>query len=891
MATPVSLFRLSHLALTLCILSLMQKTAVAQGVTGSLRLTVCDSLGDPISGVQVAVTGAELQGTRGTTSDAKGRCEVLALPPGLTSVRLSHPAYDPVILENARVQLGKSTNLGTVRLHQATHPMPEVVVTADMRNTTVNSTTYGSNLRPGEIDALPLQRNYKDMITMLPLSNLSYYDDGVNIAGATGFENKYFVDGVEVTDPLFQVSSTVLPYNFIREIEVKAGGYDADARSALGGALNVITYSGTNEFHGSVFGFYTNNKFAKDPTLGLADPTQMPFSNYDVGFGLGGPIVRDQLWFYVAYNPTFTRRDVNVPGHGISPDKMLTNSVAGKLTWKAADRLNVTMTITGDPMTQDAVGREVGGVPPDSLITTDSYFQKILEGNLDLSLNGTYMVTENFLIEGVLARVNHYATGDPATPQGASEPFFVDNQTNAWAGGPSSTWDAFRSATMARLVATVNGGGHTVRVGAEYKANSTDNRYRNERIDKYSDTSYQENASAGWQTVHDRIPAVFVQDMWQITRSLSVHAGVRWDGQEVFGSNGALAQKVTLPLQPRVGFVYMPDDQGVHRIFGSFGRYAQEYALGNGLGFSDQSYGYVINYTHDPRVSHAGGDTLPGGGTGTVSAGIDGLRGQYYDDFNLGYQHQFDPTINVRVEGLFRTLREAIDDSYNAAQQKYFIGNPGRGNLSESPRTRRDYLAMVLTVERSGDKHFNFLASYVLSRAYGNYGGLYDPVQQNWAPWAQTSAFDDPNNTRKFGSGLLPNDRTHVLKLAGSYRFDFGFSAGLFFTAQSGTPLNEYAWNGIAAILMAPRGTKGRTKAVWDLNARFAYDLPTGSFARTRLFLDLSHIASQKTAVYLQEYKGNIDANGVYTYLDSNYGVAYRYQPPMSARLGFEVSF
>ncbi len=854
----------------------------------NLRLTVCDSLGEPISGVQVAVTGVELQGTRGIISDAKGRCEVLALPPGLISVRLIHPAYYTVILENARVQLGKSTNLGTVRLHQAIHPMPEVVVSTDIRNANVNSTTYGSNLRPAEIDALPLQRNYKDMITMLPLSNLSYYDDGTNIGGATGFENKYFVDGVEVTDPLFQVSSTVLPYNFIREIEVKAGGYEADSRSALGGALNVITYSGTNEFHGSVFGFYTNNRFYKDPELGLADPTQGPFSNYDVGFGLGGPIVRDQLWFYVAYNPTFTRRDVNVPGHGISVDETLVHSLAGKLTWKAADRLNVTVTITGDPMAQDAVGRDVG-VPPDSLITTDSYFQKVGEGNLNLSLDGTYMVTEDFLIEGLIARVNHYATGDPATAQGAIDPFFVDYQANVWAGGPSSTWDAFRSATMARLTATVNGAGHTVRAGAEYKVNATDNRYKSESIYKYAENYYEEYPSAGWQTVHDNIPSVFLQDTWQITRDLSIHAGIRWDGQEIIGSNGKLAQKITLPLQPRAGFVYLPVERGMHRIFGSFGRYAQEYALGNGLAFSDQSYWYTISFDHDPRMSRTGADTLQGS-TGTASPGIEGLRGQYFDEFNLGYQHQIDQTISVRLEGLYRTLREAIDDSYIASQQRWTIGNPGRGDLSDFPRPKREYLAMILTVERSGDKHLNFLASYVLSRNYGNYGGLYDQFGRNWAP-GPTTAFEDANNTREFGTGLLPNDRTHVLKLAGSYRFDFGLSMGLLFTAQSGTPLDEYAWNGNTVVFMAPRGTKGRTNAVWDLNARVAYDLPFGSFPRTRLFLDLAHIASQKTAVYFQEYRGNIDANGQYEYLDPTYGQAYRYQPPMSARLGCEVSF
>ncbi len=183
-------------------------------------------------------------------------------------------------------------------MRQQIHVMPELVVSAGRVSLDANSTTYGSNLRPASFDNLPLDRNYKDVIAMLPLSNTSYFGDAVNIAGATGAENKYFVDGVEVTDPLIQSSATSLPYNFVREVEVKAGGYESDSRSSIGGVLNVVTYSGTNEFHGSAFGFYTSNRIAGRRNVGLSDPTQGGFSNYDAGMSLGGPIILDRLWFF-----------------------------------------------------------------------------------------------------------------------------------------------------------------------------------------------------------------------------------------------------------------------------------------------------------------------------------------------------------------------------------------------------------------------------------------------------------------------------------------------------------------------------------------------------------------------------------------------------------------
>ena len=419
----------------------------AQEVTGDLRFSVRDSLGESIPGVNAAVTGAELQGVRGTVSDGAGRCVILALPPGLISVRLSHPAYHSVVFENVRIQLGKTTSLGDIALIQLVHDMPEIVVSIDRAEIDASSTTYGSNLRPADVDFLPLERNYKEMIAMLPLSNFSYYGDGMNIGGSTGYENKYVVDGVDVTDPLIQTSGTNLPYNFIREVEVKAGGYEADGRSALGGVLNVVTYSGTNELRGSVFGFYTSNRFGGDRRVGLSDPTQGGFSSFDFGFGLGGPIVRDQLWFFAAYNPTFTRRDVDVPGYGISVDQTIVHSLAAKLTWSATDRLNLVMTATGDPTRQQAVGRGVG-VPPRDVTTSDSYFMDVGSGGFNLSLNATYTLAQNFLLEGLFARVNYRATGDPSTERGRTEPYFVDYQANVWSGGPSSWWDSFRSATM-----------------------------------------------------------------------------------------------------------------------------------------------------------------------------------------------------------------------------------------------------------------------------------------------------------------------------------------------------------------------------------------------------------------------------------------------------------
>src|SRR2546425_12247438 len=96
-----------------------------------------------------------------------------------------------------------------------------------------------------------------------------------SIGGATGLENAYFIDGVNVTSPhlggpgVLPVSDFVLPYNFVRTVEVKEGGYDARYGRAIGGTVNAVTYSGGNAFEGSVFAFFTNSALTGGPTVEL----------------------------------------------------------------------------------------------------------------------------------------------------------------------------------------------------------------------------------------------------------------------------------------------------------------------------------------------------------------------------------------------------------------------------------------------------------------------------------------------------------------------------------------------------------------------------------------------------------------------------------------------
>ena len=145
-------------------------------------------------------------------------------------------------------------------------------------------------------------------------------------------------------------------------------------------------------------------------------------------------------------------------------------------------------------------------------------------------------------------------------------------------------------------------------------------------------------------------------------------------------------------------------------------------------------------------------------------------------------------------------------------------------------------------------------------------------------------------------SGLLPNDRTHVLKASGFYRFDVGLNVGASMIWQSGTPLNEFGGSayGWGYSFVRPRGTAGRTPSIFDLDLRLDYTFGSRSAKRwkPRVILDVYHLFAERTPVnYDQFHYLRKDGTGNQIDPNPNYGQPTHYFPPTTARLGFEVSF
>ena len=231
------------------------------------------------------------------------------------------------------------------------------------------------------------------------------------------------------------------------------------------------------------------------------------------------------------------------------------------------------------------------------------------------------------------------------------------------------------------------------------------------RYERQGATSYHFRANGTHGSVGNRIYSAYIQDNWQILDGLQVHMGLRLDGQSVTGGTGQVDFRVRGLLQPRIGSVFQPDRAKRQRIFGSFGRFMQEWTSAVMTIYTGTYYYRDIEYEGDPRRGEGAVtsaisilDTIPQATT---------LDGQYYDEFNLGYEALIAETMKVGIRGTYRSLREAIITVMGAG-----TGNPGQGALTHIPRARRNYTALEISFDRhAGDRRCQYARSLCLCAA------------------------------------------------------------------------------------------------------------------------------------------------------------------------------
>lgn len=352
MKKNIKLFTLAVFALV----SLLFVTAsMAQtNTTGSVDGTVVDSAGAVVPNATVTISGPNLIRDQSTQSDRSGSYRFLAIPPGRYTISTSPVSgFAAFKRENVEVNLERTTTVEITLSAQQAGGVVDVVASSEIDQ---NSNTTGSNISTEFFSNIPTSRTVQGLYTIAPtvsrsgLRDASGRDRDPSVAGSSGPENSYILDGVTTTDPAFGGGGANLPFEFVQEVQVKTGSYGADQGLSTGGVFNVITKSGTNEFHGDLFAFFGDKSFVREtknfPLTGLAPNG---FSEIDAGGDIGGPIAKDKLWFFGAFNPQRRKNQYLTQSFRDEAEgKITTPFYSGKLTWAVNNSNTFTFSTFGD---------------------------------------------------------------------------------------------------------------------------------------------------------------------------------------------------------------------------------------------------------------------------------------------------------------------------------------------------------------------------------------------------------------------------------------------------------------------------------------------------------------------------------------------------------------
>lgn len=314
-----------------------------------------------VEGAVVIVTGPALQGERTMTTDETGLYRIPDLPPGLYEVTVMHPDSAP---RSRDIQLRAGV---TSRLDFVLRTV-ESETTVEVSSPPVDTASSGTNFAVDREMArrVPIaqpmgkggaNRSFEAIAEATPGASSDTY--GTSVAGTSSPENRYNIDGLSVNDPGTGLNGTSLTVEFLEDVRVEVGGYMPEFGRATGGIVNAVTQSGSNEFHGGVWAFYTPGQlegWRRQPVRAgstIQAERQLLWLG-DVGFDLGGRIVRDKLWFYGGVSISRTVYDIET-----SWNRLIVDQQTGEVLTNPETGFNLTERIPGTEAHRRAQGTTV----------------------------------------------------------------------------------------------------------------------------------------------------------------------------------------------------------------------------------------------------------------------------------------------------------------------------------------------------------------------------------------------------------------------------------------------------------------------------------------------------------------------------------------------------
>jgi hypothetical protein len=922
--------------------------AAAQDTTGTISGRIVDAQGLVLPGVTVTANGP--QGSKTVVTDAEGRFTLAFLTPGSYTVRAELPGFTPIERSNVDVGLGRTVAMPLTMQVGGVQEAIEVVHTTPVVDTT--GATIGATLDTATLSRLPIGRHFSDTLYLTPGVSTGGSVGAANpsVGGSSGLENQYIVDGVNITNGgygalgsysiVFGSLGNGTPFDFMQEVQVKTGGYEAEFGQATGGVINVITRSGSNEVKGSAFA-YTRPQGAESAyhTVQSVEGTVNTVATRlsDVGTTVGGPVLRNRLFFFGAIDPQWQTNTFNAPEGfplqalgDVDRNRRVTN-YAAKGTWQPTGAHRIDASFFGDPATGDNGAQRSSAL----LNQTTAGYSSLTYGGHNQAVRYDGVLNSHFLVEASVARALNRIVETPSVDEWRVNDFRVTPRVISGglgfyeAGNRSNSWQAQVKGTN-----IINARGqHQIRYGIDYEhldfgqlqqftgptftAPNGQQTATGARIDIFPDLVFGEiyhvsgaSLTAARSTTQ-RYTAAFAEDEWKIGNTLTVRPGVRFEQETLSGS---LVRGFSLKNNwaPRLGVVWDPTGTGGARVFANYGRYYARVpndlaarALSSDASLTADYFDAnltrpvpdgTVTTNATTETSTTTHFTLLGANPDDIDPNA---KLSYYNEWVAGAEYTLPGGLAVGIHYVHRDVGRVLEDVQpyptaavslglpGAAEPTYLLTNPGPNTpvvqdipgatvAFESPV--HDYDAVEFTANKRLSR-WSLISSYRWSRLTGNFEGFFRNDNGQSDPGI-SSLYDYPTNDPTYtaigvpqfgysgdirllggaGNGPLPLDRTHDVKVYGTYGFHSGLnlSAGMEF--ESGAPLTALAahpvYGGGGEIPVTARGagfqtSEGfRTRTPWTtpVNGEASYNLRIGG-RDLALIVDVFNIFNRQTVL------------------------------------------